>query len=212
MKKFFVAALMTSILAQAASAALIERNISYFHNETGAVIDHLYKINEEEKTGVYYDYETEKRVKVNLEDLSQQVEYPINNVSSGKFVLANINGHIKVCEVYYVFENGMTRFGCQNGKIRDNIGVDRPAVVQFNDHVSNLTAEIKSMNDFKKGDKASLKAFAGNLRVGTKVRIEAIFPNGEAVVQKAGTNLLDTSGILMKFNVEKVQLSDLKKL
>lgn len=211
MKKFIVAALMTSILAQTASAALIERNTYFFHNETGAVVD-LYKINEEEKTGVYYDYTLGKRVKVNLEDLSQQVEYPINNVASGKFVLANINGKIKVCEVYYVFENGMTRFGCQNGKIRDNIGVDRPAVVPFNDHASNLTAEVKSMNEFRRGDKASLKAFAGNLRVGTKVRIEAIFPNGEAVVQKAGANLLDTSGILMKFNVEKVQLSDLKKL
>lgn len=211
MKKFFAVAVMTIILAQSASAALITKHRSYFHNTSGKIID-LVKVNEEEKTGVYYDHQKQKRIKVNLEDLSQEVDYAINGVLAGNFVLADIRGNSKLCQVYYVFENGVTRIGCQSGKITDNIGVDRPEVVGFTDQVSNLMGEVKSLNEFKKGQKVILKNFAGNIRQGSKVRIEVIFPNGEAVIQRVGLNLMDTSGILMKFNVERVQLSDLSKV
>ena len=43
------------------------------------------------------------------------------------------------------------------------------------------------------------------------MRIEAIFPNGEALVQKMGANLLETSSLRLKFNIKRVPISDLGK-
>lgn len=212
MKKFLSVLAMTVIFSQTASAAFIEKNVRHFHIPSGKVVE-LYKVNEEAKTAVYWDYDLEKRVVVNLEDVSQEVDHDINGVKAGKFVLANIDGNAKACQVYYVFENGMSRIGCQSGKMTINIGVDRPQVLQYNDNVEDLSAEIKSMSDFTKGEKARLKVFVGNLRVGTKVRIEAIFPNGEALIQKMDVgSFIDTSSLLLKHNIERVQLADLAKI
>lgn len=105
----------------------------------------------------------------------------------------------------------MARIGCQTGEMLGNIGVDRPAVGQYNlNHVSNITPEVKELQGFSKKDFTVMAVKKGKIKEGAKIRIEAIFANGEAMVQKMGIGYLDSSSVLMKLNIERVHLNDLK--
>ena len=215
MKKSIV--MLSLVLSQVfaanyASAALISRNYRYIHHGNGMQIE-LNDINEQEGTAYYFDYASHKKVTVKLSEVSRETDEAINGVRPGKFMLVNFGQEgIKTCETYRVFENSIARIGCQSGKIRKNIGVDRPLMYQYNVDVNDVMPEVESFEGFSRKDKVTLTAEVGSLECGTKVRIEAIFPNGEALVQKMGANLLDTSSILMKkSNVERVSLRDLQK-
>lgn len=203
---------LSQVFASYASAALISRNYRYIHHGNGMQIE-LNDINEQEGTAYYWDYESHKKVTVKLSEVSRETDEALNGVRPGKFMLVNFGKEgIKTCETYRVFENSQARIGCQSGKIRKNIGVDRPLMYQYNVDVNDVMAEVESLDGFSRKDKVILTADANSLECGAKVRIEAIFPNGEALVQRMGANLLDTSSILMKkSNVERVSLRDLQK-
>ncbi|WP_408095828.1 hypothetical protein ACJVC5_12360 [Peredibacter sp. HCB2-198] len=213
MKKSFV--MLSLVLAQtfsfSANAELIGRNWRYLHIPSGMQVE-LDNVNEQAGTATYFDYQTHKKVKINLSDVSREIDSGVNGVKAGHFVLVNFDkDDVRHCQVYRVFEIGTARIGCQSGKIRKNIGVDRPQVAQYNASVYDVTGEVESMEGFSKKEKVKLATDAGNLKAGTTVRIEAIFSNGEALIQKMGANLLDTSGLLLKYNIERVSLNDLEK-
>lgn len=200
-----------AVLSENASAQLLKRSYRYIHTVTGMQIE-LDNINEQNGTATYYDYKDSKRIPVKLSEVSRETDEVINGVRAGRFVLVNFDDkEIKACNTFYLFENGTARIGCQSGKIRKNIGVDRPMVAQYNVSAYNLMAEVDNFEGYAKKEKVTLSVDAGNLKAGTTVRIEAIFPNGEALIQKFGANLLDTSGLLLKKNIERVSLRDLDK-
>lgn len=199
------------VLSDNASAQLIQRNYRYIHHVTGMQIE-LDNINEQNGTATYFDYKDSKRVAVKLSEVSRETDEVINGVRAGRFVLVNFDGkEIKTCETYYLFENGTARIGCQSGKIRKNIGVDRPKVAQYNVNAHAVMAEVDNFEGYARKEKVTLNTDAGKLKAGSTVRIEALFPNGEALIQKMGANLLDTSGLLLKQNIERVSLRDLDK-
>lgn len=213
MKKSFV--MLSLVLAQtlsfSANAELIGRSWRYLHIPTGMQVE-LNNVNEQAGTAYYFDYVSHKKVNINLSEVSREIDAGVNGVKTGHFVLVNFDkDDLRHCQVYRVFENGIARIGCNNGKISKNIGVDRPQVRQFNASVYDVTGETESMEGFSKKEKVKLAVDAGNLKAGTTVRIEAIFQNGEALIQKMGVNLLDTSGLMLKFNIERVSLNDLEK-
>ena len=214
MKKIFTMlslVVAATVLSQSARAEFLGRSWRYIHNETGMQIE-LNNINEQNGTATYFDYRDSKKVVVKLSDVSREVDEGVAGVKAGSFVLVNFgNNDIRTCQTYRVFENGIARIGCQTGKIRKNIGVDRPQVGQYNVNAHEVMAEVETFEGFTKKEKATLTAASGNLEAGTTVRIEALFPNGEAFVQKFGANLLDTSGLMLKKNIERVSLRDLDK-
>lgn len=193
MKFFALAVLLTaSFTSQAAY---------YFHAPSNQVVE-AYKFDYENGTAVYFDYAASVKRTVNISDLSKETSRSMNGVKSGSLVLLS-GKEYNFCETFHVFENGIAYIGCQTNKIQHNIGMDRLKTQGNFAPVELLTAEIKEADGYKKSEKVMLN--------GTKVRIEAIFPNGEALVQNAGINLLDTSSLRLKFNVQRVQLSELQK-
>lgn len=165
------------------------------------------------KTGeiTYYDYRDGKKKTVAASDIAKEVKEK-NGIKQGDHVLYN-QENVNFCAVFHVFENGLVRVGCQNAEAKRKgvIGVPRPEQLRGFVPTNELTAEIPSMDGFSKGETVTLLKDYGNLKCGTTVRIEAIHTNGEALVQKKGLNLLDTSGLHLKFNIERVPLSDLAK-
>jgi hypothetical protein len=96
---------------------------------------------------------------------------------------------------------------CKTNQIRKNIGVDRPVLQQY--LVSNIESdiiisEVAEKDGFKKHD------FAETMD-GMKIRIESIFNNGTVLVQKMNLSFLDTSSVLMKYNIIQTNLTNLKK-
>jgi hypothetical protein len=196
-------------LAILITASVTTHAAYYFHSPSNKMIE-AYKFDYELGTAVYFDYADSIKKTVNISDLSKETSKSVNGVKSGSLVLLVEKNH-KFCETFHVFENGVAYIGCQSDKIQSNIGMDRLKSMNYFASVELLSAEIKESNEFKKYDRAILEKDAGNLTAGTKVRIEAIFPNGEALIQKSGANLMDTSSLRLKFNVERVPLSDLQK-
>lgn len=208
MKFFMVAALLG--LSINTEAAFIARIYKYINIKTGELIEA--SVNDIEDDQVkYFDYSDSKRKKVPLIDLSKQTNDRIAGVKAGELVLVPFGKETKPCEVYYVFANGMARIGCQTGKMLGNISIDRPAIGQFNlNHVANVIPEVATLDGRNKKDYAVMSINIGKLKAGANVRIEAIFANGEALVQKMNISFLDSSGVIRKHNIERVKLEDLK--
>lgn len=166
------------------------------------------------KTGEisYFDYRDSKRKTVSPSDIAHEVKKGgIDGVKQGDLVQYN-QENVNFCTVFNVFENGLAYVGCQNTKAKmKNIGLPRPEQLRGFVPTKDLIAEVPSMDGFSKGEKVTLIKDAGDLKCGTTVRIEAINTNGEAIVQKMGLNLLDTSGLHLKFGIETVPLADLAK-
>lgn len=196
-----------------AHAALFEKIYHYIEINSGKVVElSAYDIDKEKQTGTYFDYAEGKKFTVNMSELSKETREEINGVRAGKMILIPFQKEVKACAVYYLFENGMAEIGCQTGAIVKNIGMDRPErriYIAKNVEQNGIIAEVDSLNGISKKAHATLKTKTGSLLEGEKVRVEVIFANGEALVQKMGLNLLDTSEVIMKFNIERVNLSDL---
>lgn len=173
----------------------------YFHTPSNKMVE-AYKFDYENGTAVYFDYADSVKRTVNISDLSKETSKEINGVKAGSIVLLNGKDH-NFCETFHVFENGMSYIGCQTDKIQKNIGMDRLKTLNYYAPVELLSGEVSEADGFKKSEKVLLH--------GVKVRIEAIFPNGEALIQKIGINLLDTSSLRLKFDIQRVQLNDLQK-
>lgn len=166
------------------------------------------------KTGkiTYYDYRDGKKKTVEPSDIAKEIEGGMDGIKQGDHVLYH-QQNVNFCAVFHVFENGLAYVGCQNtGKDMPGIGLPRPEQLRGFVPTKELTAEVPSMDGFKKGETVTLLKDAGNLKCGTTVVIEAIHTNGEALIQKKGAAyFLDTSGLHLKYNIERVPLTDLAK-
>ena len=168
------------------------------------------KIDTDTQTARYYSYRSNQWKEVSLADLSKAVYARLDGVKERDMVLASVRSDdLQPCEVWNVFENSLVELGCQNGRISDNIGVDRPELSSYIKTTQQVVKEVTQRDGFQKKDKVRLMKDQGDLKKGDLVRIEHIFENGEAMIQKMGLNLIDTSGLLMKDKVEVVDLKDL---
>jgi hypothetical protein len=202
MKTLLTAFLM--VLVFDAKANLFEENYSYIHNETHQRLEHL-KIDKDTQTGRYFDYREEKYKTVSLSDISRETHETIQGVKEGNMVLVKFSTtSLKPCEVWNLYENAIAHVGCTTGKI-----TNRPELATYPVAIDIMIKEVKSLEGFVQKDKVRLMKDSGDLSKGDLVRIEHIFRNGSAMVQKMGLNLIDTSGLLLKEKVQVVELKDL---
>lgn len=203
MKHLILTAALTLISSQAVHA------YDYIISEGIVVETHLDK-----KTGkiTYFDYRDHKRKTVEPSNIAKEIKGGIDGIKQGDHVLFN-QQDVNFCAVFHVFENGMAYVGCQNtNKPMQNLGLPRPEQLRGVVPTKELTAEVPAMDGFKKGETVTLLKDFGNLKCGTTVVIEAIHTNGEALVQKKGVAYyVDTSGLHLKYNIERVPLADLAK-
>lgn len=164
----------------------------------------------------FIDINTKKIIEVRSSEktsssqLSKETDSEIAGVASGRLIIVQTEEGSKTCAVHRLFENGMALIGCL-GMTKDfepkpfltNLilnTVDQEAVV----------AEVKSIDGFTKDAKATLANAVGTLKANSKVEILAVFANGEALVQHAGNHFFDTKVTLLRYKIERVNLSELK--
>jgi hypothetical protein len=118
----------------------------------------------------------------------------------------------RICDVYYLFENKKAYLGCKSYEKDAIPGYSIPARFDFIvNNVENIVAEVSELDGFKKGDVAEILVDANSIKNGKTIRVLAVMANGEAIVQKMGFSVLDSSSIIYKGGVERVKLSDLRK-
>ena len=196
----FSALVLTAISAQAEFLTPIHNYIL----ESGRVVM-LQGINAARGTAWYYDNNINKRVQVNLSEVSKETKKKINGVGENDFVYTTTVAGPQICVTYYVFENGMANVGCRTGKILSNIGPSRYEVGSFTGSTKNLLAAVSDADGYSKGEVVLLN--------GQSVRIKAIYSNGYVLTESASALAkLDTSGALLKTNVKIVTTRDLEKL
>ena len=197
-----------------AHAGFFGRIDHYRHLETGEVVE--IGSNEIKEDGSVKYYSRKERVwkTTDITAFSKNTDTEIADVKQGEFLLAETGNGLALCQVWYLFENKSASIGCRTGKPSEIIGMARPAIANYNlstvEH-SGVIAEVSSLRGFSRGQTAELLVDTDENESGATVRVEAVFANGEALIQKKGLNLLDTSGLLIKYSVEKVSLNNLRK-
>ncbi len=203
--------LLASLVSLSFSAqAFIKPVHKYIHTPTGRVIDASeYNFHGDEVE--FFDYAESKKKRVKAADLSKATRARLAGVKAGEFILVPFPEGPRACEVWVLFENAMAQIGCQTGEVMRQIGPSRPAIGTYIlSHAERAIGEVAELDGRKKKDHVVLSEAQGKLKAGESVRIEAIFANGQVLVQRAGLALLDTSSPLHKFNTTLVNLSDLK--
>lgn len=196
----FAALALTSLSSQ---AAIISKIYRYIH--TSGIVVELQGIDESRGTAYYFDYLANKRVEVNLSDVSKETKKRMNGVSGGDFVFAYTDTGAQICTTYTVFENAMAHLGCRTGKELQNIGPLRLQVGSYTAKTENLLTSVQEVDGFSLGEVALLK--------GKKIRVKAIFENGYVLTEPSSIFAkLDTSSTLLKTNVKIVTTRDLEKL
>lgn len=197
------------LMSVESQAQLLSTRYSYIHHETHVRLE-LTKIDQDRQTAQYYDLKEGKSKTVNLSDVSRETNEEIDGVKVNQMVLVKFaESTYKPCEVWYLYTNGLSHVGCQTGRIRKDQLIPRPVVGTYTASVESMIREVNGLEGFEKKDKVRLMKDVGDLRKGDLVRIEHIFQNGSAMIQKMGANLIDTSGLLMKEKVQVVELKDL---
>jgi hypothetical protein len=175
----------------------------------------------EDGKGKYYDYAEHKWKTIDMNDVSKGTTEEISGVKAGERILATTmvaNSKTETvsryCQVFYVFENKKAYVGCKSTEADIIPGYQTPNRFDFIvENVESVTAEVSSLNDFSTKEIAELNTDTKNFSSGTKVKILAIFANGEALIQKSGFNILDTSDVLNKLGaVDRINLSELNKI
>lgn len=170
-------------------------------------------------TAKFYDYRESKRKSIEMDKVSKATREEIAGVKAGEIALvttyvgtSKTKTTSRYCEVFYVFENKQASVGCSTSIEDANKRGEIPRRLDFiiND-VENITAEVESIDGIKKGDFVELRVDAKFAKANRKVRVLALMANGEALVQKIGFGLIDTSSIVYKGEVDRVQASDLMK-
>lgn len=206
--KILLSALVLLISVES-QAERISKRYSFIHHETHARIK-LTKIDQENQTAQYYDQNDGKIRTISLSEVSQETFEPVDGVKTGNMVLVKFEKNVlKPCEVWYLYTNGLAQVGCQTGKYSKPAPIARPELAEYTVTTDAMVKEATSLEGFKKKDKVTLMADVGDLKKGDRVRIEHLFKNGTAMIQKMGLNLVDTSGLLLKYKVQVVELKDL---
>lgn len=193
----------------------------YIHKDSNQIIElGGWDLSEDGKTNSYYNYTTSKRETILMADYIPATLEEIANVRAGEVVIAKTYvAHSKseiierVCEVYYLFENQKAFVGCKSYS-KDNLpGYITPVRFDFIiNNVEQVVAQVSELDGFSKGDNAELLIETPSIKIGKTVRILAVMANGEALVQKMGFSVLDTSSIVYKSGIERVRLNDLRKI
>lgn len=219
MKKTLLLTLMTvSLMTTVQAKGLIGIIDTYIIVKSGKVINVASNEVTEDGRAKYFDYSENKSKTIEFSELSKSTRNEIAGVRAGEFILMTtkvVNSPeliSRYCEVYNVFENSMAQVGCK-AYAQDNKGKLFPTnrlefIVQ---NVRSTIAEVKSLDGINKGQAVELRVNTLNAKAGRNVRVLAIFANGEALVQKLGFGLLDSSSIIYKSSVDRVRVSDLSK-
>lgn len=223
MNKALLLSVMTlAFTLEAQAKPLIGRIDKYIEIKNGNVIE--IATNEiEDGSATFYDYGIRKKRTIDMSEVSKATREEIAGVKAGEMILVetrldnvrNVRNQTvsRYCEVFYLFENKQAYAGCKSSEADRIPGYQLPARFDFIiNNVENVTAEVESLDGFTKGETAELSIETRTIKAGKNVRILAIFANGEALVQKDGFSRLDTSGILHKSGVERINLVDLSKL
>jgi hypothetical protein len=208
MKNLLTAVFM--ILAFEAKADLIKTNYNYLNTQNLQRVQ-FSNIDEASGKATYFSYAQEKYVDVNFADYSRETFDSINGVKQNDVVLFKVGESLKLCKVWYLFENGVASIGCISGKQYINeIGLYNAVIQGHSAHSEDL---IKTVNGPLEGvsvnEKFRLTKAVGDLEKGDKVRVEHLFENGYAMIQKVGLNLIDISDPLRKTKVQAIDLKDL---
>ena len=156
-------------------------------------------------TAWYYDNDLNKRVSVNLSEVSKETKEKINGVKEDDFVYTTTKAGPQICIAYYVFENGMASLGCRTGKILDYYGPAKYQVATYSGSTKNLLAPVNEVDGYSKGETAILD--------GQKVLIRAIYSNGYVLTETAFIlSHIDTSSALSNASIQIVTTRDLQKL
>lgn len=192
----------------------------YIHKDTNQIIElGGWDLSEDGTTNKFFNYETRKYETVQMSDYIPATQEEIANVQAGEMIITKtLVAHSKtevierICSVFYLFENNKAYVGCKSDEADNLPGYTTPSRFDFivND-VANVVGEINEFEGFKKGDTAELGVETKAIKNGKTVRILAVMANGEALIQKMGFSILDTSSILFKSGVERVKLIDLIK-
>lgn len=219
MKRSLTLAFILSALCSTVSAgSFFGRVDKYMIKDSGMIIEvATNEISDDGLTAKYYNYKERKFKTIELAELSKSTQEEIAGVRSGEMVLVQTYAGAsrtetisRFCEVFYVFENKKAFVGCKTYAADQIPGYATPSRLDFIvNNVESIVAEVESLEGIKKGDVAELRIDTKSAKAGRQVRVLAIFANGEALVQKTGLGILDTSSIVYKGNIDRVSLTDL---
>ena len=212
MKLLVLASLALSLTS--AHAGFFGRIDHYRNLETGEVVEIGSNEIKEDGSVKYFSRKERAWKTTDISSFSKNTDAEIADVKQGEFLLAETGNGLALCQVWYLFDNKSASIGCRTGKPSEIIGMARPGTANYDlltvEHPG-VVAEVASLDGFSRGQTAELLINTDQNESGTTVRVEAVFANGEALIQKKGLNLLDTSGLLLKYSVEKVSLKNLRK-
>ncbi len=221
MKSLLAIALISLSFQNLEAREIVSKIRKYIHKDSNQIIElGGWDLSEDGKTNKYYNYNTRKQETVLMEDYVIQTFDEIANVRAGEMIIAKtLVGNSKtetidrLCEVYYLFENKKAYVGCKSYEQDSIPGYARPSRFDFIvNNVENIIAEVSEIDGMKKGDLAEMLIDAEEIKNGKTVRILAVMANGEALVQKMGFSVLDSSSIIYKSGVVRVKLTDLRKM
>ena len=196
--------LSAMVLTTASAQAKFLKPIHNYILESGKVVL-LQGINESRGTAWYFDNDLNKRVQVNLSEVSKESKKKINGVSGNDYVFTTTNKGPQICLTYHVFENGMAQLGCRTGKILDYYGPEKYELATYSGSTLNLLASENEVNGFSKNEEVLLN--------GRKVSIKGIYSNGYALTETVYIfSHLDTTKSIANSSIEIVNTSDLQKL
>lgn len=221
MKKPLLLALMTLSFVSSVQAKAFFGTMDYYIVEkTKEIIEIGSNDISEDGVATYFDYKKSKRLKIDISEVSKSTRKEIAGVAAGETILlttgvanSDTESISRYCQVFNLFENSMAYVGCKTYEEDNKKGIIKATRLDFIiSDVKLVVAEVASLDGIKKGEIAELRINTKSAKAGRNVKVLAIFANGEALVQKLGFGLIDTSGIVNKLSVDRVLLSDLNKL
>lgn len=223
MKTALLLSLLTATFLTTAQAKPIFGKVeSYIIVKTGEVVSiATNEISDDGQSANFYNYGARKRMDIDMSEVSKSTRAEIAGVKAGKHILITTPaGASKVtitryCQVFGLYESKQAYVGCKTYEADKIDGYQMPVSLSYIvQNVEQVVAEVESLDNFSHGDVAELRIETKLIKAQKRVKILAIFSNGEALVESslAGLNFLNSSGTLHRYGVERVKLQDLNKL
>ncbi|MBY0413413.1 MAG: hypothetical protein K2Q18_04580 [Bdellovibrionales bacterium] len=171
-----------------------------------------------------------KKSQIDVSAIAKETEEEIDGIQAGKSALArtgirfSTDTTTRYCTVFSVFENKQAHIGCKTIEADRDLHDRNPNTSLPNQlnyivqDVSTMVGEVEFLGDIHREDKLRLEVATELFKKGEKVEVVTIFANGQALVKATGLkglrlNLLDNVDyVIHKYNIEMVNLSDLKKI
>ena len=224
MKTALLLSLVTASLMNFANAkSLIGTVDSYIIIKTGVTVSiGTNDIEDDRSTATFYSYAHGKKITVNMSDLSRSTRSEIADVKAGESILITTQSGanpalrvIRECIVFNLYENKQAYVGCKTYEADRIVGYQLPQSLNYIiQNVENgVVAEVASLENFSKGDFAELRVETKNIKANKRIKILALYSNGEALIESSltGLNFLNTNSILFRYGTERVSIQDLSK-